>query len=128
LDAGDLWSLDDRAPTLDPAGLSLTDSVQGAHHTMSSQQSDLGYDSRSADTPRYDTPERRTFTETRRGAKTTELFLTLAIIIGVLLATYADEDSLARVDGWRFATYAAVAYIISRGLAKLATREPYEDR
>jgi hypothetical protein len=95
---------------------------------MSSQQSDLGYDSHSADTPHYETPKRRTFTETRRGAKTTELFLTLAIIIGVLLATYADEDSLARVDGWRFATYAAVAYIISRGLAKLATREPYEDR
>lgn len=90
----------------------------------SQQQSDLGYDSRTPDTSRYDTYERDTFTETRRGTKTTELFVTIAIIVGVLLATYADEDSLARVDGWRFATYAAVAYIISRGLAKLATREP----
>jgi hypothetical protein len=47
----------------------------------------------------------------------------------VLLATYADQDTLARRDGWFFAAIAVGAYILSRGLAKLGSREPYtEDR
>jgi len=48
-------------------------------------------------------------------------------VVAVLLATYADEDSLARDDGWLFAAFAVVAYVVSRGLAKLATREPYDE-
>jgi hypothetical protein len=80
------------------------------------------YDSRP--TP---TPTRRTFTETRNGFKTSEFWVMLAFVVGVLLATYADEDSLARQDGWMFAAFAVVAYIVSRGLAKLATREPYDE-
>lgn len=59
--------------------------------------------------------------ETRHGFKTTEFFLTLVAVAGVLIATYADSDSLNRVDGWRFATFIVVAYVISRGLAKLAS-------
>ena len=59
--------------------------------------------------------------ESRRGFKTTEFFLTLVAVAGVLIATYADGDSLDRVDGWRFATWMIVAYVISRGLAKLAS-------
>jgi hypothetical protein len=70
---------------------------------------------------------RRSFTETKEGFKTTELYVMLAYVAGVLLATYADEDSLARDDGWLFASFAVMAYIVSRGLAKLATREPYTD-
>jgi hypothetical protein len=46
----------------------------------------------------------------------------------VLLATYLDSDSLAREDGWRFAAFAVVAYIISRGLAKLGVRQPTNRR
>ena len=73
------------------------------------------------------TPTRRTFTETRNGFKTSEFWVMLAFVVGVLLATYADEDSLARDDGWMFASFAVFAYIVSRGLAKLATREPYDE-
>jgi hypothetical protein len=76
------------------------------------------YDSRPA-------PNRRTFTETRNGFKTSEFWVMLAFVVAVLLATYADEDSLARDDGWLFAAFAVVAYLVSRGLAKLVTREPY---
>jgi hypothetical protein len=72
-------------------------------------------------------PTRRTFTETRNGFKTSEFWVMLAFVVGVLLATYADEDSLARDDGWMFASFAVFAYIVSRGLAKLATREPYDE-
>jgi hypothetical protein len=42
------------------------------------------------------------------------------------VATYVDSgDTLTKNDGIRYATFVAVAYIISRGLAKLGTREPY---
>ena len=51
----------------------------------------------------------------------------LVFVVGVLVATYADVDRLARDDGWFFAGLAVAAYIVSRGLAKLGTREPYDD-
>ena len=52
----------------------------------------------------------------------------VAFVAGVLFATYADEDSLSRDDGWLFAAIVVVGYVVSRGLAKLATRQPKEDR
>ncbi|MEX0658780.1 MAG: hypothetical protein WD080_06560 [Egibacteraceae bacterium] len=58
-----------------------------------------------------------------RGAiKTTEFWMTIALVLLVLLAAYVGGDSLERVDGWRFATWAVMAYVISRGLAKLGNR------
>ncbi|MDQ3463003.1 MAG: hypothetical protein M3471_08265 [Actinomycetota bacterium] len=49
-------------------------------------------------------------------------------IVAVLIATYVDnDDSLGKEDGWLYAAIAASAYFISRGLAKLGTREPYTD-
>ena len=86
------------------------------------RRSRLGDDGRTTGT-------RRTFTETKHGFKTTEFYVMLLFVAGVLIAAYAsDEDALARDDGWLFASLAVVGYIVSRGLAKLATREPYEDR
>jgi hypothetical protein len=70
---------------------------------------------------------RRTFTETKLGFKTSEFYVMIVFVAGVLLSTYADQDSLARRDGWLFAALAVGAYIVSRGLAKLGTREPYDD-
>ena len=82
-----------------------------------------------ADYERPRTSVRRTFTETKAGVKTTEFYVMLVFVAGVLLATYADQDTLARRDGWFFAALAVGAYILSRGLAKLGSREPYtEDR
>jgi hypothetical protein len=75
--------------------------------------------------PEHRPTRRRDYTEAKNGFKTTEFMLTLAFIAGVLIATYADGDSLARQDGWFFAALAIVAYVISRGLAKLGVREPY---
>ena len=70
---------------------------------------------------------RRTFTEAKNGFKTSEFYVMLAFVAGVLIATYSDSDSLARENGWFFAAIAVGAYIISRGLAKLGVREPYTD-
>jgi hypothetical protein len=78
--------------------------------------------------PCYERPmTRRTYTETKNGFKTSEFYVMLVFVAGVLLSTYADQDTLARRDGWFFAALAVGAYIVSRGLAKLGTREPYDD-
>lgn len=58
----------------------------------------------------------------RAAIKTTEFWMTVGLVFLVLLSTYVDADSLSRVDGWRFATWAVMAYVISRGLAKLGNR------
>ena len=41
------------------------------------------------------------------------------------IATYIGDADLGANEGRRYATRVAVAYIISRGLAKAGTREPY---
>jgi hypothetical protein len=73
-------------------------------------------------------PVRRTYTEAKQAFKTTEFYIMLLAVAGVLVATYADEDSLSRTDGWRYAAFIVAAYLVSRGLAKLGTREPYVER
>jgi hypothetical protein len=72
-------------------------------------------------------PGRRTFTETKAGFKTTEFLLTLAMVAAILVAVYVGDADLDASDGWRYASWVAAAYIVSRGLAKLGTREPYTD-
>jgi hypothetical protein len=68
------------------------------------------------------------FTETKSGFKTSEFYVTLLFVAGVLFAAYAaGSDAFARDEGWLFATIVVAGYVVSRGLAKLATREPYED-
>jgi hypothetical protein len=71
---------------------------------------------------------RGTFTETKVGYMTTEFYFAVVAIVGILIATYVDDADLGANEGWKYATWVAVAYIISRGLAKLGTREPYTDR
>jgi hypothetical protein len=70
----------------------------------------------------------RRFTETKLGVKTSEFWMMLIFAIAVIVAAYAKAaDALSRDDGWRYASFVAVAYIISRGFAKAGVREPYTD-
>ena len=81
-----------------------------------------------ANTRSYRPAERRTFTENKLGVKTSEFIMAVVAIAAVLIATYSDgDDTLTQNDGWRYAAWIAVAYIVSRGLAKLGVREPYTD-
>jgi hypothetical protein len=69
----------------------------------------------------------RRSTETKSSFKTSEFYVLLAAVAGVLVAAYADSDSFARDHAWTLVAVLAVGYMISRGLAKLGSREPYWD-
>jgi hypothetical protein len=76
----------------------------------------------------YERSGRRTFTETKLGTKTSEFYMALVTMAAILIATYADDnDSLNTGEGWRYVAFVAMAYIVSRGLAKLGIREPYTE-
>jgi hypothetical protein len=85
-------------------------------------------DTRGAVAPR--TPVRRLSTETKAAFKTTEFFAFVAVLVGILIAGAVVDSSDAGGYGarqvWLYATILTVGYMISRGLAKSGSREPYD--
>jgi hypothetical protein len=74
---------------------------------------------------------RRLFTETKASFKTTEFFAFLAAVAGVLIAASlvdeANNGGFGAQQAWLYVTILAVGYMISRGLAKSGSREPYTE-
>jgi hypothetical protein len=74
---------------------------------------------------------RRISTETKAAFKTTELVAYVVVMIGVLVAGAVVDSSDAGGYGarqvWLYATILTVGYMVSRGLAKSGSREPYDD-
>lgn len=76
---------------------------------------------------------RRRLTETKNALKTTEFWAYVTVLIALLIAgavTTGDEetgeaDLLPADDVWLFATILTVGYMLSRGLAKSGSEEPY---
>ena len=66
----------------------------------------------------------RESTETKASTKTTEFYVFLAAVAAVLIASLV-VDGFNATEGWMFFTYLAIGYMISRGLAKSGSREPY---
>ena len=72
--------------------------------------------------------ERHESTETKSAYKTTELIFYALAVLGVLIASAIVTDASFGADhAWRYVTYLTVGYLISRGLAKAGSREPYRD-
>src|SRR5215204_4615598 len=72
--------------------------------------------------------ETRESTETKSAYKTTELIFYALAVLGVLIASAIVTDASFGADhAWRYVTYLTVGYLISRGLAKAGSREPYRD-
>ena len=72
--------------------------------------------------------DREKSTETKSAYKTTELIVYVVAVLGVLLASFiVQEASFGADHAWRYVTYLTVGYLISRGLAKAGSREPYQD-
>ena len=85
-------------------------------------------DSTAAVAPRSD---RRLSTETKAAFKTTELIAYVVTVIGVLIAAAvvdnADAGGLGAKQAWLYVTILTVGYMISRGLAKSGSRQPYDE-
>jgi hypothetical protein len=77
----------------------------------------------------------RLTTETKQAFKTTEFYAMVAVIAGILIASAivgqgdgtasADQDAFPASRAWLYIAIVAVGYMVSRGLAKAGSREPY---
>jgi hypothetical protein len=76
-------------------------------------------------------PVRRLATETKASFKTTEFFAFLAVLAGVLIAAgvvdESDAGGMGAKQAWLYVTILTVGYMVSRGLAKAGSRQPYDD-
>lgn len=79
---------------------------------------------------------RRLTTETKQAFKTTEFWAMVGVIVAILVSAAAikggdtapgTDEFIAR-QAWLYVAIVAAAYMISRGLAKSGSREPYTDR
>ena len=77
--------------------------------------------------PPVRTDETRKSTETKSAYKTTELIVYVLAVLGVLIASMIVDQSFGADPAWRYVTYLTVGYMISRGLAKAGSKEPYRD-
>ena len=71
-------------------------------------------------------------TETKASFKTTEFMAYVAVLLGILIAGAVVDDGSGAFGAekvWLFATILTVGYMVSRGLAKSGSRDPYtQDR
>jgi hypothetical protein len=74
---------------------------------------------------------RRLATETKAALKTTEFYAYVVVLAGLLIAGLVTkagnghDDRLLSKEVWLFATILTVGYMVSRGLAKSGSRDPY---
>lgn len=74
---------------------------------------------------------RRLATETKQAFKTTEFWAMVALVVAILIAGNSIESAEGGPDifgadkVWLYITILGSAYMISRGLAKSGSREPY---
>jgi hypothetical protein len=65
-------------------------------------------------------------TETKASTKTSEFFVYVIAAAAILIASYI-VDGFNATEGWMFFTFMSIGYMISRGLSKSGSREPYRD-
>lgn len=74
---------------------------------------------------------RRLSTETKASFTTTELFAFLAVLAGILVSAgvvdEANNGGFGAKQAWLYATMLTVGYMVSRGLAKSGSRQPYDE-
>ena len=76
-------------------------------------------------------PTRRLTTETKASFKTTEFVAFVVVLVGILIAAAvvdeADAGGLGAKQAWLYVTILTVGYMVSRGLAKAGTSQPYDE-
>jgi hypothetical protein len=76
----------------------------------------------------------RLTTETKHAFKTTEFWGMVTLVAGILIASWvvgdgeggeSANDAFPAVRAWLYVAIVGAAYMVSRGLAKAGSREPY---
>jgi hypothetical protein len=72
---------------------------------------------------------RRLSTETKNAFKTTEFVAYVVILLGLFIAAAVTDDlsDFGAQEVWLYAVILTVGYMVSRGLAKSGSRDPYWD-
>jgi hypothetical protein len=100
--------------------------------TVAPNRSDSG--SARTDPVRHSGAIRRLTTETKQAFKTTEFWAMVGIVVAILVSAAAikggdtdgTDEFIAR-QAWLYVAIVAGAYLISRGLAKAGSSDPYTD-
>jgi hypothetical protein len=77
---------------------------------------------------------RRLSTETKASFKTSELAAYVVVLLGVLIASQVvgsddGHSDYFRADrAWLYIVILTVGYLVSRGLAKSGSRDPYDEK
>ena len=71
-------------------------------------------------------PIRRLSTETKAAFKTTEFFSYIAVLVAGAVVDSADAGGYGARQVWLYATILTVGYMVSRGLAKSGSSDPYD--
>ena len=82
---------------------------------------------------------RRLTTETKSALRTTEFIAYLAVLAGILIAGAVTSggtnsagvhhgDVFGAHEVWLYAAILTVGYMISRGLSKAGSRQPYDEK
>jgi len=70
--------------------------------------------------------ESRRLPETKTFLATSEFWVCAIAIAALMFAAYALND-IADPTAWRYATWVAIGYIVSRGLAKAGSQRAYDE-
>ena len=87
-----------------------------------------------ADSARHSGIVRRLTTETKQAFKTTEFWAMVGVVVAILVSAAAikggdtdgTDEFIAR-QAWLYVAIVAGAYMISRGLAKAGSSDPYTE-
>jgi hypothetical protein len=77
---------------------------------------------------------RRLSTETKAAFKTTEFVAFIVVVAGILIsaavakATTTHHDPFSAGQAWLYVSIVTFGYMLSRGMAKSGTKQPYDER
>jgi hypothetical protein len=81
----------------------------------------------------HETHGRRLATETKAAYKTTEFVAFIAVVAGILISASSITGGGSHVDlfkasqAWLYVSIVTLGYMISRGIAKSGSKQPYDE-
>jgi hypothetical protein len=92
---------------------------------MTQRDVDMRSDTRGSSTPEWTEAETRRRPETKTFLASSEFWVMAGAVIALFVGGYVLDD-IADGIAWKYATWVAIAYIVSRGLAKAGSQRNYD--